>query len=84
MSAHCYEHMESYYRARDVYYEVARLFASSPAGREALVQLRVIQEAGHTKKEEETPLVNIFFGVQENMNRKVSTLLNAVPTRDVQ
>ncbi|NQU40408.1 MAG: hypothetical protein HQ523_10685 [Lentisphaerae bacterium] len=83
-SARCYEHLESYYRARDVYYEVARLFPSTPAGGEALVHLRAIHDAGLTQKEEETPLVNIFFGVQENMNRRVSTLLNAVPIRNVQ
>jgi hypothetical protein len=84
MSARCYENLESYYRARDVYYEVGRLFPGTAAGKAALVHLRQLRDAGHTRKKEATPLVNVFFGVQENMNKKVDKLLNRVPGRDLQ
>jgi len=84
MGARCYEKLESYHRARDVYYEVGRLFPSTPAGKEARVRLRNIRAAGHTAKDEPTPLVNVFFGVQEDMNSNVEKLLDAFSREDSQ
>jgi tetratricopeptide (TPR) repeat protein len=79
MSARCYERLESYYRARDVFYEVGSLFPRTPAGHTALAHLRRIRDVGYTSEKEPAPLVNVFFGVQENMNRNVSKLLNKAP-----
>lgn len=76
MSARCYEKLASYYRARDVYYELARLFPGTPEGRSARAHLRHIRDAGHTKNEEEASMVNVFFGVPEDMNQLVETLLD--------
>ncbi|MDP6630107.1 MAG: hypothetical protein QGH42_05530 [Kiritimatiellia bacterium] len=76
LSARCYEKLESYHRARDVYFEVARLFPTTTAGKRALVYLKNVRASGHTDGKEARGVVNVFFGVEEEMNKKADRLLD--------
>ncbi|MBL7077631.1 MAG: hypothetical protein ISS31_09170 [Kiritimatiellae bacterium] len=84
MSGRCYEKLESYHRARDVYYEAGRLFPGTPAGKAARTHLKEIRDAGHTKGEEPDSLVNVFFGVKEDMNSLADKLLDKFSQEDSQ
>ena len=79
LSAHCYEALEEWYRARDVYYEVARLFHQTHWGEFAESKLRAIMLAGHTKTDETAKVENVFFGIEEDLNAKANALLGIVP-----
>jgi hypothetical protein len=63
---------------------VGRLFPTSPAGKAARVHLRGIRSARHTVTDEPTPMVNVFFGVQEDMNSIVDDLLDKFSQEDSQ
>jgi tetratricopeptide (TPR) repeat protein len=76
LSARCYEKLESYHRARDVYYEVARLFPSTAAGKMSLLHLKNVRASGRTDGKEARGVVNVFFGVEEDMNKKADRLLD--------
>jgi tetratricopeptide (TPR) repeat protein len=68
LSAQCYEDMFEYHRARDTYYEVAKLFQRTDLGEIAFRRLQVIMEQGHTRKEEEKSIEKVFFDSTEDMN----------------
>jgi hypothetical protein len=75
VSGRCYEDLLEFHRARDVYYEVVKLFANTEwedIGRE---RLQFIMDKGLTKAKEEAPIENIFFGLVEDMNAKADALL---------
>ena len=75
LSALCYEKLGEWHRARDVYFEVARLFQQYHWADHGVERLRYIMDEGLTAEEEDADLRKIFFGVNENMNEKVSSFL---------
>ncbi len=68
VAAQCYEDVNEIHRARDVYYEVARLFTGTEWGDEARLRLKFIMENGMTKEAEEANITGVFFGSEEDMN----------------
>ena len=76
LSAYCYEKLGNWYRARDVYYEVARLVGQPPWEAAARARLAVIMAGGYTKKDESVAAANVFFGIEEDVNAKVQALLH--------
>ena len=80
LSAYCYGKLGNWYRARDVYYEIARLFSGTHWEIAAREHLKTIVDEALTKEDEAVAVENVFFGIEENMNEKVATLLN--PEKD--
>lgn len=68
LAAQCYEDVNEIHRARDVYYEVARLFTGTEWGDEARLRLKFIMENGMTDAGEEANITGVFFGSEEDMN----------------
>lgn len=81
LSARCYEEMQQWYRARDVYYEVARIFPRTDWCDVAMARLKFIMKKGLTKEEEQSPIEDVFLGLKEDMNEKVHQLLEGVQSR---
>ncbi len=75
LSARCYEELQMWHRARDVYYELARLFPKTDWSRNATNRLQYIMAQGLTKKEEEVPIEYVFFKYAEDMNKLVTDFL---------
>ncbi len=75
ISARCYEELLEWYRARDVYYEVARIFPKTDWSRAARARLQFIMDKELTKAEEKSAVETVFFGLQEDMNKLVRDLL---------
>lgn len=75
MTAKCYGKLDNWYRARDVYYEIAKIFPNTQWEETALINLKYIMDNNLTEKKEELPLQNVFFGFSENMNKLVEELL---------
>jgi len=75
ISAICYEELQNWHRARDVYYEIARIFPKTDWQAMALRRLTFIRKEGLTNEEEKTPIENVFFGLKEDMNQLVDDLL---------
>jgi len=69
LSAYCYEDMLDYYRARDVYFEVARLFHNTPEGRIAFASLQFIRERKLTDEPEDVGIEKVFFNSAEDVNK---------------
>lgn len=69
LAAQCYEDVNEPHRARDVYYEVARLFPGTDWGDEAKSRLQFIMDNGMTSKPEESNVAGVFFGTEEDMNK---------------
>jgi tetratricopeptide (TPR) repeat protein len=77
LSAQCYEDMFEYHRARDTYYEVAKLFQRTDLGEISFRRLQVIMDQGHTRKEEEKSIEKVFFDSAEDMNVTVDEFIAA-------
>jgi tetratricopeptide (TPR) repeat protein len=75
LSGRCYDALEQPYRARDVYYEIARLFGGTHWAAFARVRLQDILERGLTREAEKAPIENVFFGIDEDVNAKAAELL---------
>ena len=69
ISAECYEKLGEYYRARDVYFEVAKLFPKTDWAEDAADRLDALMASGKTRAEEQKSTENIFFGLTEDMNK---------------
>lgn len=77
LSARSYEELEEWYRARDIYYEVAKLFQNTDFEDDALDRLRFILDNHKTDAPEADQTVeNAFFGLAEDMNKLSRELLN--------
>lgn len=76
-AAQSYEDVNEFYRARDVYFEVARLFRGTPAGQTARARLARLMEQGRTDAPETGNVAGVFFGTTEDMNKRVSEYLAA-------
>jgi len=79
LAAHCYARRDDWYRARDVYYEVAQLFPGTHWEAAARRALTALMEAGRTKAPETAAAQTVFFGLDEDVNAKVLALLNPAP-----
>jgi hypothetical protein len=77
MTAKCYGKLDNWHRARDVYYEIAKIFPNTEWEETALVNLKKIMDENLTIKDEEQPLENVFFGFSEDLNEQVEDLLKA-------
>ncbi len=76
-TAKSYEEVNEFYRARDVYFEVARLFRGTPTGRTARERLARLMEQGQTEAPETGNLASVFFGTTEDMNAICRKFLEA-------
>lgn len=87
MNAMCYEKLENWHRARDVYFEVGRLFRGTPPATVALRRVTDIMKTGHTVREEPKRIEQIFFGNQDDMQERVGKYLSTVsdfdPEKDI-
>ena len=63
------------YRARDVYYEVAKLFPDTEWAKSAREHLQFIMDKGLTKDKEKSDIEIVFFGLNEDVNAKATALL---------
>lgn len=77
LSAACYVELGNYYRARDLYYEVAVLFVGTDWATDALTGLAAVMASKKTLDEEKAPLENVFFKVSDDMNTLSEELLKA-------
>ncbi len=75
LSARCYEELMDYYRARDVYYETARLFGSTEWGEIALARLTFVMDNQLTAEKEKANIAKVFFGSEEDMDKVVRAFL---------
>ncbi len=76
LSARAYESFEEWHRARDVYYEIARIFPDTDWSRIARKRLQFILDEDLTLEEEDPVGVEtVFFGLEEDMNKHVAALL---------
>lgn len=78
LSARCYEEMLEWHRARDVYYEVAKLFSGTYWQDFAVNRLQYIMAEGLTKSGEVVEVENVFFGIDEDVNAKATLLLDSI------
>jgi tetratricopeptide (TPR) repeat protein len=76
LSGRCYEDLLEWHRARDVYYEVARLFPGTGHAEVAREKLKYMMDKGLTKEKEVSAVEVVFFGLDEDVNAKVKALLN--------
>jgi hypothetical protein len=74
LSARCYEELLEPYRARDVYYEVAKLFPRTDWSAVAVERLKVIMEKGQTREKEKSTIEDVFFKTSDDMNKLVQQL----------
>lgn len=75
LSARCYDSLQEPYRARDTYYELARLFTGTPWGEFARGRLQNIMTTGVTRDTEPVPIASVFLASEEDVNAKVEQLL---------
>jgi hypothetical protein len=75
ISARCYEEFLEWHRARDVYYEVARIFPNTDWADLATERLRYIMKNKLTEKEEEVEVQEAFFALKEDMNKLANSYL---------
>ncbi|MEI6210162.1 MAG: hypothetical protein WCR06_00920 [bacterium] len=75
LSARCYEELLEPYRARDVYYEVAKIFPRTDWSAVALERLKVIMEKNLTREKEKSAIENVFFKTADDMNKLADQLL---------
>ncbi len=75
LSAFCYEDSLDNYRARDLYYEVGRLFRGMPEGEIALSSLQFIRNRKLTEDEEKAAIERVFFDIVEDVNTKVDDFI---------
>ncbi len=75
LSADCYERLGNFYRARDVYFEVAKLFPETDWAEDALTRLEAVMASGKTSKKEAATAESTFFGLEEDMNALAEALI---------
>lgn len=75
LSARCYEELEEWHRARDIYFEVASLFPNTDWADDAATRLDAVLKGGKTKEDEESLIENVFFAVNEDINELSRKLL---------
>jgi hypothetical protein len=76
LSAQCYEEMQEWHRAVDVYYEVARIFPYTDWSEVAVRRLHFIMDRGLIKEAEKEAVETVFFNLKEDMNKTVQALFD--------
>jgi tetratricopeptide (TPR) repeat protein len=82
LSARCYEELFEPHRARDVYYEVAKLFPGTDWAATAREKLRALMADGKTRDKESEPVESVFFAFNEDMDALADALLAETPVPD--
>ena len=82
LSAYCYEDTLDYYRARDVYFEVARLFHNTPEGRIAFASIQFIRERKLTDEAEDVGIEKVFFNSIEDINKTIDEYIPKAKEQD--
>lgn len=82
ISAVCYENLGEIYRARDVYFEVARLFPRTEWSEAAIPRLRAIQAGGKTREREAGTVERVFLGIDEDINQTIEDYLKTVANKE--
>ncbi|MEI8350790.1 MAG: hypothetical protein WCG36_00615 [bacterium] len=82
MSARLYEALLEPHRARDVYYEVVRLFPETDWARTAKTRLQSIMDQKLTQGKEILGIERTFFGLDEDVNAKAASLLKGTLDND--
>lgn len=75
-SAYCYEDTLDIYRAREVYFELARLFYPTIEGEKAFSSIRFIMDRKLTEEAEAVGIEKIFFDSVEDVNKKVNDFIS--------
>ena len=75
LSAECYERLGNFHRARDVYFEVAKLFPGTDWGDDAVLRLEAVLASGKTREKETATAESTFFGLEEDMNALAEALV---------
>ncbi len=78
MTANCYAKLDEPYRARDVYFEIAKLFPDTDWRIEALQGLIRLKRSGLVAEKEEATVERVFFATDEDMNELVDGLLKEI------
>ena len=78
LSAQCYEEMQEWHRARDVYYEVARIFPATDYAAMSIKRLRFIMKKDLTAGKEKIPIEYVFFRYKEDMDEAVRDMLKKI------
>ena len=76
ISARCYEALNEPYRARDVYFEIAKLFPRTDWASDATGRLRVLMASGVTHEAEAATVERAFLASDEDMNKLVQAYLD--------
>ena len=77
LSANCYYDVQEMHRARDVYYEIIRLFDHTDWSAVARKQLAIIMKNNLTKGKEMASSFEVFVGGKEDMNKLCEEYLKA-------
>ena len=75
LSSRCYEELREWYRARDVYFEVVSIFPRTDWADDAMARLQFVLDEGLTEEKETSPIENVFFGLDEDINELARELL---------
>lgn len=75
VTARCYEELGEPYRARDVHFEIAKLFPGTDWMENAAARLAAIRAAGLVDVDETASVESVFFATDEDMNKLVDEFL---------
>ena len=78
--ARCCEELGEWHRARDVYYETARLFRGTRQGEAARERLAAILRENRASGTEAVDLARLFFGTEEDMDKLAREFLGQEET----
>ncbi len=82
MLGQSHEQMLEHHRARDVYFELARLFRRTEWGEKAIARLKYIMENELTAEDEPSEATRVFFALEEDMNALVEELLKDIREKE--
>ena len=80
----CYERLEEWHRARDVYFALGRLFRQTAWELYAMGRLKQILDEKRTDAEEPQAVQQVFFSGREDLNREASDLVETFVQRQQQ
>jgi len=75
LSGRLYEALMEPYRARDVYFEIAKLFPDTEWAKSARERLQYVMDKGLTKSKEKSDIEVVFFGLNEDVNARATAFL---------
>jgi tetratricopeptide (TPR) repeat protein len=81
VSARCYEKLDEWHRARDIYHAMGRLLRNTTWEVHAIARLRHIMDEGLTKEEEKQELHDVFFSGKIDYNAEARELIEQYAER---